>query len=104
MGPSSDRLQIRLENGFGTFAVRVIPNAPRDAVVGVRNGKLILKINATALEGVANERIVEFLAEILGKRKREIELYKGLKNREKVFKVKGLEADQIDRLLEREFS
>eukprot|EP00884_Botryococcus_braunii_P020457 jgi/Botrbrau1/7095/Bobra.0165s0117.1 len=58
-----------------------------------------VSVDAPARDGEANEGIVEYLAEVLGVRKREISLSVGSKSRDKVLLVTGLSAnDALHRL------
>src|SRR4029434_3744412 len=54
--------------------LRIVPNAKRSEVVGPHGDALKLKIAAPALEGRANEELVEFLANKLGVSRRTITL------------------------------
>jgi uncharacterized protein (TIGR00251 family) len=96
-----DGLEIRETGGVCVFEVRVTPRSSHNKVVGVKEGKLYLKINAPALEGAANERTIEFLAELLDRPKRDIELSKGHHSRIKIFKIHGIRVDQVRQALEK---
>jgi uncharacterized protein (TIGR00251 family) len=77
-----------------------VPNAKRSEVVGPHGDALKLKIAAPALEGRANEELVEFLANKLGVSRRTITLVSGKKSRDKVVEVEGLEeANARERIL-----
>jgi uncharacterized protein (TIGR00251 family) len=92
---SSKDLDIRAGNGFCLIRIRVTPKASRNEVMGVADGCLRLKINAPPVDGAANEKAREFLAEILGLPKRDLVLERGQTAREKVFKVMGLGEAEI---------
>lgn len=59
----------------------------------ITEGSVSLAISAPAREGEANAAAALFLAEVLGVKKRQVELVIGSKSREKVFKVHGLDSD-----------
>ena len=67
--------------------VRVTPNAKVPAVVKVDDVTYNVKVNARAVKGRANERLIEILAEHFGRRKSEIRILKGLNGRDKVVEV-----------------
>ena len=76
------------------FTVRVQPGAKSDAIVGwvadSRGGEMLRVRFAPAVEGKANAGLVEFLAEVLGVRPRQIQIERGEKSREKQIVVEGL--------------
>lgn len=79
--------------------LRAVPNAKRSEFVGRHGDALRVKIAAPALEGRANDELVEFLAEALGVSRRDVTLVSGEKSRDKVVAVVGLdEAEAIRRL------
>ena len=67
--------------------VRVQPGTSRDEVVGWEGEVLKLRLRARAIEGKANTSLMEFLAEALGLRPRQVELVRGERSREKVVAV-----------------
>jgi uncharacterized protein len=76
------------------LAVRVIPNARRSEFSGRRDGELVLRLNAPAVEGRANKAAVEFIAKHFGIARSRVTLVAGEKTRHKVFEVTGV--DRID--------
>ena len=77
--------------------IRVIPNASQNIVVGWHEGSLKIKIMAVPEDGKANRAIITFLAKLSGCSKREIEIIKGEKSRNKTirFLKKDLLTDWI---------
>lgn len=71
--------------------LRIVPNAKRSEVVGPHGEAIKLKIAAPALEGRANEELVEFLAGKLGVPRRCVTLVSGEKSRDKVVAIESLE-------------
>jgi hypothetical protein len=63
--------------------VTVIPNAKRSEAVGLHDGMLRVRLAAPALEGRANDALVDWLASQLGVPKRAIELRQGASARRK---------------------
>lgn len=78
-----------------TITVQVIPRAHRSEIVGVQGGALKVRISAPPVEGAANETLIEFLANTLGLRKRDIELLSGERSRRKRLRIRGLGAESI---------
>lgn len=60
---------------------------------------LDVAIDAKPVDGQANEGIIEYVAELLGLKRRDVQLQVGHKSREKVLAVSGLSAEQaLERL------
>lgn len=79
--------------------LRIAPNAKRSEVAGPHGDAIKLKIAAPALDGKANEALLEFLAEKLGVTRRSIALISGEKSRDKVVSIEGMaETDARKRL------
>ena len=73
-----------------TLAIKAVPNAPRNAVVGWLGAALKIKISAPALDGRANDALCEFLADELGLPQRAVTLAHGDKSRQKLVRITGL--------------
>ena len=71
------------------LTVRVQPGARADAVMGVADGALRIRLAAPAREGRANDALCEFLAERLGTAKSRVEVIKGQTGRLKQVRVLG---------------
>ena len=71
------------------LSVRVQPGAKADAVMGVAEGVLRIRLKAPAIEGRANEALCAFLAERLGTSKSQVEILKGQAGRLKQVRVRG---------------
>lgn len=67
----------------------VQPGAKRNAVTGVTDGALRLKLAAPAVEGKANEALCAYLAELFGTAKSRVEILKGQTGRLKRVAVRG---------------
>lgn len=92
--PASD-LDLKPGKGYCLIRIRVTPKASRNEVVGIVEGCLRIRIQAPPVEGAANEKAREFLAELLGLSRRDVELEKGQTNRVKVFRIAGLGEAEI---------
>jgi uncharacterized protein (TIGR00251 family) len=78
-----------------TLELKVIPNAPRDEIAGWVGEALKVKIHAPALEGRANDALLDFLAEQLQMSRRDLSLLRGEKSRQKVVRIAGLDAAAV---------
>jgi uncharacterized protein (TIGR00251 family) len=71
--------------------LRVVPNARRNEVVGTHGEAIKVKIAAPALDGRANEELIEFIADSLHLSRGGVRLVQGAKSRDKL-----LEIDELD--------
>ncbi|HTS15812.1 MAG TPA: DUF167 domain-containing protein [Candidatus Sulfotelmatobacter sp.] len=78
-----------------TLELKVIPGAPRDEFAGWLGGALKVKVRAPALEGRANEALLELLATGLRLPRRAVTLLRGGKSRHKVVRLEGLTLAQV---------
>jgi uncharacterized protein (TIGR00251 family) len=83
-----------------TLDLKTIPNAPRNQVAGWLGDVLKVKVHAPALEGRANEMLLEFLAEKLRLPRRAVTLKRGDKSRQKVISIDGLSFVEAKQRLE----
>ena len=72
--------------------LRIVPNAKRDEVVGEHGDAVKIKVAAPALEGKANEALLEFVAGKLRVHRRDIALITGEKSRGKLIEIASLDA------------
>lgn len=79
--------------------LRVVPNAKRSEVVGEHGDAIRVKVQAPAMDGKANEALLEFLAQQLGVPRRGLQLVAGEKSRDKSVMVAELDADEARRRL-----
>jgi uncharacterized protein len=78
-----------------TFRVRVTPRAGRTAIAGERGDALVIRLAAAPVDGAANEALVEMLAGVLGCPKRDVVIASGLRSRDKVVRVAGLDVAAV---------
>jgi uncharacterized protein len=65
------------------LAVSVQPNAKRSAADGLHDGALRVRLAAPPVDGKANQRLVEWLADELGLPRRAVQLVRGETSRRK---------------------
>ena len=74
-----------------TISVRVQPRAKSDALVGLRDGALIVRVTAPPLDGRANDAVCRLLAQVLNLRTSSLTIIRGEHARDKVVAVEGLD-------------
>lgn len=86
-------------SGTARIRVRVIPNAKKSEFAGYREGELVLRLNAPAVEGKANRAAVEFMSRYFGVSRSAVSIVSGEKGRHKIFQIVGLEPSDLERKL-----
>lgn len=74
------------------LTVRVIPRSPRSAIAGRRGDAILIRLAAPPVDGAANDALVDFLARVFVRPKRDITILSGEKSRDKRVKIDGLSA------------
>jgi uncharacterized protein (TIGR00251 family) len=94
MPPQS--LEARVTNaGAITFPVRVSPRASRNAIEGVSEGALRVRLAAPPLEGRANDALCRFLAECLNIPRSTVRIVAGERSRRKRVEVRGISLSHV---------
>ena len=89
------QLPYTLNNNELSFAVKVMPRASRQGVGEVREGQLVVYLNAPPVDGAANQGLVKLLAKTLKVSPSSVCIVSGHKNRNKVVKVLGITGEQL---------
>lgn len=76
-------LAVRRDGERLLFTIRVTPRASADAVVGERDGMLLVRVTAPPVEGKANDAVVALLAKALGTPRGAIQVVRGASARTK---------------------
>ena len=71
------------------LSIHAQPGAPRTEAAGLHGDALKVRIAAPALEGRANDELVDFLARSLGAARRDVEVVGGEKSRRKRVAIRG---------------
>jgi hypothetical protein len=84
------------------LSIRVQPGARSNAIIGWttdgRGGEVLkVRLRAPAVEGKANAALIEFLAQSLGLRARQIAVLRGEKSRAKIVAVEEMTMEEIKR-------
>jgi len=81
------------------IAVKVVPRATKNEIVGWLEGALKIRIQAPPEDGRANRALEELLAEALGLKKNAVTVASGRSSSRKRVEVVGLTRDEIVRRL-----
>lgn len=69
------------------ITIQVKANARKNEVVALGQERYLVYVNAPPLEGRANEKVIEVLADYFDKPKRSIVIVRGERGREKVVEI-----------------
>ncbi|MDD4237370.1 MAG: DUF167 domain-containing protein [Desulfotomaculaceae bacterium] len=92
-------LPLREEKDGVSFKVRVQPRASKNQVAGLFEDALRVRLTAPPVDGEANEACRAFLAELLSVGRGQVEILSGHTGRNKVVKIKGVSASQVQKRL-----
>jgi len=81
-----------------SLSVRVVPRAARDAIAGVRDGALLVRLTAPPVEGRANAALIRLLASALGVPRSAIGIAAGASGRTKRLTLTGTTAEAVTAL------
>ena len=82
------------------FPIHVQPGARVPKVGGTKAGSLSVRVREAAVEGSANEAVIEAIASAFGVKRREVRIVHGRQSRRKLLEV-NIEADAGSEILER---
>jgi uncharacterized protein (TIGR00251 family) len=81
------------------LSVRLTPRGGRDAIDGVRDGVLLVRVSAPPVDGKANAALCRLVAKALRVAPSRVSVVRGQASRDKVVRVDGLDAaDAHERL------
>ena len=80
------------------FSVRLQPRSSRNEVVGLQGDSLKVRVTAPPVEGMANEALIDFLADALKISRRNLCIVSGHSSRTKVIEVRGVDLESVQRL------
>jgi uncharacterized protein (TIGR00251 family) len=82
------------------LTIRASPRSGRSGVAGVRGDALLVRLQASPVEGAANDELIELIASALGVPKRAVSITVGSRSRNKLVRVSGIDlATATSRLL-----
>jgi len=82
-----------------TFQVKVHPRARKNAITGVLGDALKLALTAPAVEGRANQACIDFVAKFLNVTRSSVTIAAGESSRQKLIRVAGVRAAQVEEKL-----
>lgn len=75
--------------GAWTLRVAVTPGGAKDALAGLAEDRLRVRLRAKAVEGRANAALTDFLATCLGLKNRQVRIVAGDKSRKKTIRIEA---------------
>jgi uncharacterized protein (TIGR00251 family) len=75
--------------------VLVAPRASKCAFAGVHDGRIKVMLDAPPVDGQANEALIAFFAKALRRPKRDIEIVRGGKGRQKTLRLRGISVAEV---------
>lgn len=75
--------------------IRVVPRAPRSAIDGLRNGRVVVRVTAPPVDQAANDATIELLAEALRLPRRSLRIVSGATSRNKTVEIASIDAGQL---------
>ncbi len=76
-----------------TVNIKVEPRSSRTGIAGPYKDGLKVKLASPPVEGKANKELIEVLAKKFGIRKKDVEIIKGAKSKNKIVKLHGVTRD-----------
>ncbi|OGV95943.1 MAG: YggU family protein [Nitrospinae bacterium RIFCSPLOWO2_02_FULL_39_110] len=89
---------IKEDKGNIFVNVKVQPRASKNEVCGIYGDRIKIKLTAPPVEGEANEKLREFLAEKLEINRGCIEIITGHRGKNKLIKVVGIKKERFENL------
>ncbi len=84
------------------LAVKVVPGASRDRIVGPLGDALKIQVSAAPEKGKANVAVIKLIAERLGISPRSISVIRGETNPRKVLAIHGMSLNEVQAALDSE--
>jgi len=78
------------------FAVHVVPKSIKNEVAGKHGDALKIRLTANSASGIANDTLVNFLAQKLKIERKDVEVAAGLTSSEKMVVVVGLTPVEVE--------
>jgi uncharacterized protein len=79
--------------------VRLQPRASRDAVVGERSGRVVVRVTAPPVDGAANAALCKLVAKRAGVARGAVRVVRGERSRDKRVRVEGVELAELRKRL-----
>jgi len=92
-------IALQENDGRVSFAVRVHPRAKKNAITGEFGDALKVSLTTPPVDGRANEACVEFFAQLLKVPRSSVTIASGATSRNKVLRVAGVSAIEIQKII-----
>ncbi len=84
------------------ITVKVMPRARKTQVAGLMaDGTIKIRVAAPPVDGAANQALIEFLAQVLGLPKDQIEIIAGAASQRKLISLVGISPEAVDAVFRR---
>jgi len=93
------RLDARQIGEDVVIAVKAVPGAKRDEIVGLLGNRLKVRVSAPPEGGRANDAICALIAAKLGVKKTAVTIHGGHGNAEKMVRIAGADTESVGRTL-----
>ena len=80
-------------------AVKVVPKASRDRIMGELDGALKVAVSAAPERGAANRAVCRLIAAALGLRARQVSVETGLTSPRKTIRIAGSRLEEVRKIL-----
>jgi uncharacterized protein len=81
------------------IAVRVQPRASRNELAGLHGDALKVRVMAPAIEGAANDALVDLLCTTFGVSRRDVTIVSGATSRSKIVEILGIDEERVRHLM-----
>jgi uncharacterized protein len=82
-----------------TFAVRIVPRASLNEIVGEIGGALKVRVAAPPVEGAANRELIRLLAKRFKLSKDAVEIVAGKASKNKIVRLRGISPQDLEQLI-----
>jgi uncharacterized protein (TIGR00251 family) len=93
--PRTQSIEVVDTPAGAVLSVHTVPRAGRSAVSGVRDGRVLVRLAASPVDGEANRELIELLSGILKTPRTQIRLVRGHGARRKRLLIEGLSAAAV---------
>lgn len=82
-----------------TLAIKVVPGARREQVVGKYGDAIKVHVSAPPEGGKANQAVIALIARVLGVKEQQVTIVRGHTQPRKVVRIEGIEQDDAEQRL-----
>jgi len=86
---------LNVQKGLVLLRIKVQPRASRNAIGGILGDELKVSVTAPPVDSAANEMVIHYLAELLERPRRALQIRHGHNSRHKVIAIEGTSAEQV---------